>query len=86
MGGTKSKDYTKTMVSRKKGKGKQRRSYDSSDSDSSSGEESWKSGLSGVKQMNARVSARINPSEDNIEFKDNDIKRYRNKIKRWSQK
>ena len=75
-----------TIVSKKKGKGKQRRSCDSSNSDSSSDNESWRSGLSGDEQIHIHVSAKINPSEDNIEFEDNNIKGYRKKAKKWSKK
>ena len=78
------------MVSTKKrGNGKHRRSsYSSSSSDSSSSEdeESWRSGLNGAEQMHVLASAGINPSDDNIDFEDDDLRRYRKQAKKWSKK
>ena len=83
------KEYIKTMVSSKKrGKGKRRSSYSSSSSDSSasSDDESWRSGLNGAEQMHVLASAGINPSDDNIDFEDDDLRRYRKQAKKWSKK
>ena len=68
-----------------RGKGKRRRSYSSSDS-SSDNEESWRSGLNGAEQMHVLASAGINPSDDNIDFEDDDLRRYRKQAKKWSKK
>ena len=76
------KNYIKQMVlseTKKKlrnQKGKQRRSYDNSDSDSSSDEESWRRGMSGAEQMHILASSGINPNESNIEFDSSDKQRY----------
>ena len=67
-----------------KQKGKQRRSYDSSDSDFSSDEESWRSGMSGAEQMYMLVSAGINPNDSDIKFDSADEKRYQKQAKKWS--
>ena len=83
------KEYIKTMVSTKKrGKGKRRSSYSnsSSDSSSSSDEESWRSGSNGAEQMHVLASAGINPSDDNIDFEDDDLQRYWKQAKKWSKK
>ena len=74
------------MVSRKKRKGKQRRSYNSIDSNSSSNDDSWRSGLNRAEQMHLLASAGINPSDSDIEFDNDDLKRYKKQSKKWSKK
>ena len=76
MSRSETKEYIKTMVSsRQRGKGKRRRSYSSSDS-SSDEEESWRSGLNGAEQMRVLASVGINPSDDDIEIENDDLRRY----------
>ena len=84
MSQSETKEYIKTMVSsQQRGKGKRRRSYSSSDS-SSDEEESWRNGLDGAEQMHVLASAGINPSDDNIEIENDDLRHYRKQAKKWS--
>jgi len=67
----KTKNYIKQMVSsNKRRKGMQ--SYDSSDSDSSSDGESWRSGIRGAGQIHILALAGINPSNSDIGFEESD--------------
>ena len=87
MSRSETKEYIKTMVSScQRGQGKRRRSYSSSDSSSSEDEESWRSGLNGAEQMHVLASAGINLSDDNIDFEDDDLRRYWKQAKKWSKK
>ena len=36
--------------------------------------------------MHVLASAGINPSDDNIDFEDDDLRRYRKQAKKWSKK
>ena len=86
MSRSETKEYIKTMVSScQRRKGKRRRSYSSSDS-SSDEEESWRSSLNGAKQMHVLASAGINPSDNNIEIENDDLRRYRKQAMKWSKK
>ena len=83
------KNYIKQMVisetkKSQKQKGKQRRSYSSSDSNFSTDEESWRSGISGVEQIHMLSYTRINPNDSDIEFDSADKKRYQKQAKKWS--
>ena len=82
MGRKDAKDYMKSMFARQQGR---RRSSDSSDLDSSD-DDSWRRGMSGTEYMVILASVSINHSESNIEFKNNDLKRYKKQAKRWSKK
>ena len=73
------------VSSRQRRKGKRRRSYNSRDS-SSDEEESWRSGLDGAEQMHVLASAGINPSDDNIEIENDDLRLYQKQAKKWSKK
>ena len=76
MSGSEIKEYIKTMASsQQRGKGKCQRSYSSSDS-SSDEESSWRSGLNEDEQIHVLASAGINPSDDNIEIENDDLRRY----------
>ena len=42
--------------------------------------------MNGAEQMHVLASAGINPSDDNIEIEDDDLRRYRKQAKKWSKK
>ena len=82
MSKTTTKNYIKQMVSsetkkNQKQKEKQRHSYNSNWYDSSSDEESWRSGLSGVKQMHMFASTSINLNDSDIQFDSSNKKCYK---------
>ena len=70
----------------KKGrKGKiSRTSYDSSNSDISSDEESWRSGMNRAGQMHILASTGTNSSDSDIEFDKNELQRCKKQAKKWS--
>ena len=72
------KQYMKSMFA-KRGSG----DSDSSDLDE---EDSWKQGLNQAKQMHVLASANINPSERNIEFDKDDLKRYKKQARKYFKK
>ena len=85
------KNYIHKMVASKlkknrKGKGKRRYSSDSGGSESSSSEDtrSWRSGMSGAKQMHMIWSAGLDPNDSDIEFDPEDERKYRKQAKKWS--
>ena len=85
-------NYIKSMVASeskkqiRKGRGKRRYSSDSSGSESSSSEgtRSWRSGMSGAEQMHMIASAGLNPNNSDIEFEPDDERRYRKQAKKWT--
>lgn len=81
MSGDDTKDYMKFMCA------KQVRSRSSDSSGSySSDDESWRREMSSAKPMHVLASAGINPSENNIEFDNDDLKHYKKQAKWWSKK
>ena len=40
--------------------------------------------MNGAEQMHVLALAGISPSDDNIEIKDDDLRRYRKQAKKWS--
>ena len=86
------RDYIKNMVASeskkkiRKGRGKRRYSTDSSGSESSSSEgtRSWRSGMSGAEQMYMIAAAGLNPDDSDIEFDPDDERRYKKQAKKWS--
>jgi len=54
------------------------------DSDSDSGDSSWRNNLSDAEQMHVLAAAGISPDDDEIEFDDDDLKKYKKQAKKWS--
>jgi hypothetical protein len=63
----------KTMIAKSK----------DNDSDSDS-VDTWRANLSDAEQMHALAAASIIPDDEQIEFDDNDLRKYTKQAKKWS--
>jgi hypothetical protein len=68
------KQMMKTMIASSK----------NNDSDSDSGDASWRANLSDAEQMHVLATAGISPDDEQIEFDDDELKKYKKQAKKWS--